>query len=78
MTRALGAAGPRYLWPVVDSDQHRPARLRLEVGDPVAMLIAALRAEVEAAADKGVITRGESDELLARLTIVVDQAVGGR
>ncbi|WP_233899203.1 MULTISPECIES: hypothetical protein [Pseudonocardia] len=48
------------------------------VGDRAGVLLAVLRAEVEAAVDRGVVTRGEGQEVLARLAIVVDQAVHGR
>jgi hypothetical protein len=62
----------------------RAARPRTEqaapalVGDRAGALLSCLETEVEAAVARGVLTRGEGQEVLARLAIVVDQAVDGR
>lgn len=66
MARPLAGPGHPYLRPVAED------------GDRVSVLIAVLCADVREAAQHGLITRAESEELLARLAIVVDQAVGGR
>ena len=77
MAQPVGEPGPRFLRPVVSgADRWGPGRAsRTELDDPAGVLLATLRAEVEAAVDRGVITRGEAQEVLARLAIVVDQAV---
>ncbi|MCE0763615.1 hypothetical protein LWC35_11970 [Pseudonocardia kujensis] len=66
MARPLDGPGHSYLRPVADG------------GDPASVLTAVLCADVREAAELGLITLAESEELLARLATVVDQAVGGR
>lgn len=70
--------------PVVRVARLRPARPRPvrtaagPAGDRAGALLCGLQAEVEAAVARGVVTEGEGREVLARLAIVVDQAVHGR
>jgi hypothetical protein len=64
MARPLAGPGHPYLRPVTGD------------GDRASVLIAVLCADVRDAAQQGVITQAESEELLARLATVVDQAVG--
>jgi len=80
MAQPAGEPGPPFLRPVVPvRDRRESARAApTEVGDRAGVLVAVLQAEVEAAVDRGVVTRGEAQEVLARLAIVVDQAVHGR
>lgn len=63
---------PRPLGPVDRPDLGR------SVGDRADALLTVLRDDVLEAARGGVITSGEATELLARLAVVVDQAVRGR
>ncbi|RTL69616.1 MAG: hypothetical protein EKK42_05740 [Pseudonocardiaceae bacterium] len=77
MAQPAGEPGPVFLRPVV----RRPRPVRATpgpVGDRAGALLCGLQAEVEAAVARGVITPGEGQEVLARLAIVVDQAVHGR
>ncbi|MFC5949035.1 hypothetical protein ACFQH9_12210 [Pseudonocardia lutea] len=80
MAQPAGEPGPPFLRPVMPMDGRRGSARAAptEVGDRAGVLVALLQAEVEAAVDRGVVTQGEAEEVLARLAIVVDQAVHGR
>ncbi|MCE3555454.1 hypothetical protein LWC33_28910 [Pseudonocardia sp. RS11V-5] len=80
MAQPAGDPGLPFLRPVIPAGSRRKSgrAAPTEVGDPAGVLLAMLRAEVEAAVDRRVVTRGEAQEVLARLAIVVDQAVHGR
>jgi hypothetical protein len=53
-----------------------PAPTRSEAASWAEELMAVLRAELDAAAGAGVLSTMESEQLLARLDLVVDQAIG--
>ncbi|GEL21177.1 hypothetical protein PSU4_01310 [Pseudonocardia sulfidoxydans NBRC 16205] len=79
MAQPAGEPGPVFLRPVVRvARPHPPRPAPGLVGDRAGALLCRLQAEIEAAVDRGVVTRGEGQEVLARLAIVVDQAVHGR
>jgi hypothetical protein len=80
MAQPAGEPGPPFLRPVMPMDGRLGSARAAptEVGDRAGVLVALLQAEVEAAVDRGVVTQGEAEEVLARLAIVVDQAVHGR
>ncbi|AEA28104.1 hypothetical protein ACFQ34_16765 [Pseudonocardia benzenivorans] len=78
MAQPAGEPGPLFLRSVSAGRPGTGGVVSARVGDRAGVLLAVLRAEVEAAVDRGVVTRGEGQEVLARLAIVVDQAVHGR
>ncbi|MBN9110878.1 MAG: hypothetical protein J0I34_19120 [Pseudonocardia sp.] len=79
MAQPAGEPGPVFLRPVVRVARPRPVRATPGPGaDRAGALLCGLQSEVEAAVARGVITPGEGQEVLARLAIVVDQAVHGR
>ena len=58
------------------SDHLGPAPTRLDVASWAQQLVAVLRTELDAATRTGVLSTAESELLLARLALVVDQAIG--
>lgn len=59
-------------------DSRRAVRTAPAPADRAGAVVAVLREDISRAVRHGLLTAGESAELIARLTTVVDQAVGSR
>ena len=82
-SRVVGrSARPRWLVAVpaapanVVPDRLGVSPTRSEVASWAEELMTVVRAELDAAARAGVLSTAESEQLLARLDLVVDQAIG--